>query len=119
MVVASERCIEYVTLSTGCKARRAFLIILGVTARFTVRPGCMTRRTLRGTSNLEKKPTLTSRSAKPYAAKDYPSASAHVWIVCGLATPNLPDLPSTGVSGQLHTRQAHQATRPALVMLRP
>ena len=46
-------------LSTGCKARLAFLTTLGVTARFTARPGCIARRTLRGTSSLEKKPTYT------------------------------------------------------------
>lgn len=57
ILVATERCIEYTALSTGCKARRAFLIGLGVMTRFTARPGCVARRTLRGTSNLEKKPT--------------------------------------------------------------
>ena len=62
MLVATERCMEYIALSIGCRARLAFLIGLGVTARFTARPGCMARRTLRGTSSLEKKPTLTSPS---------------------------------------------------------
>ena len=57
MLVATERCIEYTALSIGCKARRAFLTGMGVMARFTARPGCMARRTLRGTNNLEKKPT--------------------------------------------------------------
>jgi hypothetical protein len=37
-------------------ARRAFLIGFGVIARFTVRTGCVARRTLRGMSNLEKNP---------------------------------------------------------------
>jgi hypothetical protein len=58
-VVATERCIEYTALSIGCNERRALLTALGVTARFTARPGCMARRTVRGTNSLEKKPTLT------------------------------------------------------------
>jgi hypothetical protein len=57
MAVAAERCMEYTALSIGCKARLALFTALGVTARFTARPGCMARRTLRGTNNLEKKPT--------------------------------------------------------------
>jgi hypothetical protein len=60
MVVATERCTEYAALSMGCIARLAFLTTLGVTARFTARPGCTARRTLRGMNNLEKKPTLDS-----------------------------------------------------------
>lgn len=68
MLVATERCTEYIALSTGCRARRAFLIGLGVMARFTARPGCTARRTLRGTSNLEKKPTSTPNGpGSPYA----------------------------------------------------
>jgi hypothetical protein len=46
-------------LSIGCNARLALLTALGVIARFTARPGCMTRRTLRGTNNLEKNPIYT------------------------------------------------------------
>jgi len=57
IAVAAERCMEYTALSIGCNARLALLTALGVTARFTARPGCMARRTLRGISNLEKKPT--------------------------------------------------------------
>src|ERR1039458_8311002 len=38
MVVATERCTECLALSTGCKARRALLTALGVTARFTTLP---------------------------------------------------------------------------------
>ncbi len=64
MVVATERCTEYLALSTGCNARRAFLTALGVTARFTARPGCMARRALRGTSNREKKPMTTIQDSK-------------------------------------------------------
>ena len=60
MAVAAERCIEYMALSTGCRALLAFLTAFGVTARFTARPGCIARRTFRGTNNLEKKPTRTS-----------------------------------------------------------
>ena len=60
MVVATDRWTEYLALSTGCNARRAFLTALGVTARFTARPGCTARRMLRGTSNREKKPTMTT-----------------------------------------------------------
>lgn len=64
MAVAAERSMEYTALSTGCRARLALLTTLGVTARFTARPGCMARRTLRGTSNLEKKPTRNPQSGK-------------------------------------------------------
>ena len=58
MAVAAERSMQYTALSIGCKARLALLTALGVIARFTARPGCMARRTLRGTNNLEKKPIL-------------------------------------------------------------
>src|SRR5579872_599738 len=61
IAVAAERCMEYTALSTGCNARRALLTALGVTARCTARPGCIARRILRGTSNLEKKPMCTPR----------------------------------------------------------
>jgi hypothetical protein len=61
IAVAAERSMEYTALSIGCKARVALLTTLGVTARFTARPGCMARRTLRGTNNLEKKPTRNSQ----------------------------------------------------------
>ena len=61
MLVATERCTEYTALSMGCIARLALLTTLGVTARLTARPGCIARRTLRGTSNLEKKPNPTPR----------------------------------------------------------
>jgi len=64
MAVAAERCTEYMALSTGCRARRALLTAFGVTARFTARPGCMARRTLRGTSNLEKKPILITSARR-------------------------------------------------------
>ncbi len=66
MAVAAERCMEYTALSKGCKARLALLTALGVTARFTVRPGCMARRTLRGINNLEKKPTLHPKRRNGY-----------------------------------------------------
>jgi hypothetical protein len=56
MLVATERSIEYVALSIGCIARRACLTTFGVAARFIVRTGCVARRTLRGMSNLDKKP---------------------------------------------------------------
>jgi|HubBroStandDraft_3_1064219.scaffolds.fasta_scaffold173802_1 hypothetical protein len=59
IAVAAERSMEYTALSIGCNARLALLTALGITARFTARPGCMARRTLRGTSNLEKKPICT------------------------------------------------------------
>ena len=48
-------------LSIGCSARPAFLIDLGVTARFTARPGWAARRALRGISSLEKKPIPASQ----------------------------------------------------------
>jgi hypothetical protein len=60
MLVATERSIEYLALSMGLSARRAFLIAFGVTARLTARPGCMARRTFRGMSNLDRKPMATA-----------------------------------------------------------
>lgn len=83
IAVAADRSMEYTALSIGCNARLAFLTTLGVTARFTARPGCMARRTLRGTSNLEKKPICTpigetalsedySRCARPRLDKTKP-----------------------------------------------
>jgi hypothetical protein len=71
MAVAAERSMEYTALSIGCKARLALLTTLGVTARFTARPGCIARRTLRGTSNLEKKPICTPESEQTAGLKDY------------------------------------------------
>jgi len=71
MAVAAERSMEYTALSIGCKARLALLTALGVTARFTARPGCMARRTLRGTSNLEKKPTRNPKSDEMAVLRDY------------------------------------------------
>ena len=62
---------EYTALSTGCKARLALLTALGVTARFTARPGCMARRTLRGTNNLEKNPTRTPKNDETAMRKSY------------------------------------------------
>jgi hypothetical protein len=59
MAVAAERCTEYIALSIGCRALLAFWTTFGVIARFTARPGCTARRTLRGMNNLEKKPTNT------------------------------------------------------------
>jgi hypothetical protein len=67
MVVATDRCIEYTALSTGCIARLALFTALGVTARLTARPGCIARRTLRGTSNLEKKPISPPSKELPLA----------------------------------------------------
>jgi hypothetical protein len=64
MAVAAERSMEYTALSIGCKARLAFLTALGVTVRFTARPGCIARRTLRGTNNLEKNPTRHPKAMK-------------------------------------------------------
>jgi hypothetical protein len=48
---------SYMALLTGCMARRARLMLLGVTARLTARPGCMARRTLRGMRSRVKKLT--------------------------------------------------------------
>ena len=79
MAVAAERCIEYTALSTGCKALLALLTALGVIARFTARPGCMARRTLRGTSSLEKNPTYTP-SDKTTMPDSTPIVHAHTWI---------------------------------------
>jgi len=76
IVVATERCIEYTALSTGCNARRALLTALGVTARFTARPGCIAWRTLRGTSSLGKKPTLTTLNSEIGPAEGYAVATA-------------------------------------------
>jgi len=75
IAVAAERCMEYTALSTGCNARRALLTALGVTARFAARPGCIARRTLRGTSNLEKKPMYTPYSGE-YSGR---AASIYIW----------------------------------------
>jgi hypothetical protein len=74
--VATERCIEYTALSTGCNARRAFLTAFGVTARFTARPGRIARRTLRGTSSLEKKLTLTTVNSEIGPAEGHARATA-------------------------------------------
>ena len=71
MTVAAERSMEYTALSIGCKARLALLITLGVTARFTARPGCIARRTLRGTNNLDKKPTRNPRKDATAMLKFY------------------------------------------------
>jgi hypothetical protein len=46
----------YIALSSGCIAREALFTTFGVAARFTVRTGCIARRTPRGTSNLDKNP---------------------------------------------------------------
>jgi hypothetical protein len=51
-----ERSTEYWRLSIGCIARRALLMAFGVIARFTARPGCTARRTLRGTRSPVRKP---------------------------------------------------------------
>src|SRR5487761_1128029 len=77
MLVAADRCREYTALSSGCRARLAFLIAFGVTARLTARPGCMARRTLRGTSSREKKPTFPSMTAES-------SLRAHSWLTQGV-----------------------------------
>lgn len=69
--VFSERCIPYTALSTGCRARRAFLIAFGVTARFALRTGCMARRTERGTNKREKKPTPRSVDDPAAQVKDH------------------------------------------------
>lgn len=65
--VAIERSTEYFVLSIGCIARRAFFTAFGVTARFTARPGCMARRTLRGTKSRVKKP-ITNHPTKAFLA---------------------------------------------------
>ena len=54
--VAIDRSMEYLALSIGCIARRAFLIGFGVMALFTARPGCMARRMPRGISSRLKNP---------------------------------------------------------------
>jgi hypothetical protein len=80
MAVAAERWTEYTALSTGCRARRAFLTAFGVTARFTARPGCAARRTLRGISNLEKKPTPTTPPwPMPHPLEDYGAVDPACW----------------------------------------
>src|SRR5260370_42653288 len=68
MLVAADRCREYTALSTGGRARLAFFITFGVTARLTARPGCTARRTLRGTSSREKKPTFASMTRLAFVA---------------------------------------------------
>jgi hypothetical protein len=54
--VLSERVTPYEALLTGCITRRARLTLLGVTARFTARPGWTARRTLRGTNKRVRNP---------------------------------------------------------------
>jgi hypothetical protein len=91
ITVAAERCAGYTALSAGCSARRAFLTTLGVTTRFTARPGCTARRTLRGTSSLEKKPT----SATILAAAS---------CVCGVSPylgPGTGAIPALGHTGKM------------------
>jgi hypothetical protein len=96
MAVAAERCMEYTALSKGCSARLALLTTLGVTARFTARPGCMARRTLRGTNNLEKKPTW-----HPKRRNEYVNTTP-----AGVSKPVLP--------GELSLRSANYGRPPAL-----
>jgi hypothetical protein len=112
MAVAGERCMEYTALSTGCNARRALLTALGVTARFTARPGCMARRTLRGTSNLEKKPIVTPqrRNAllKSTPAGQHPHAHGQP------KQPGKPIYPQAGT-----TSQGRQPPTPAATLGRP
>lgn len=54
--VFSDRSRLYAALLIGRIARRARLTDFGVTARLTARPGCIARRTPRGTNMREKKP---------------------------------------------------------------
>jgi hypothetical protein len=76
MDVAIERSTPYFMLSIGDSALRARFTAFGVTARFTPRPGCIARRTPRGTSNLEKKPTLFTPEDPLAHQKVRPAGSA-------------------------------------------
>ena len=70
----------YFALETGCIARLARLIGLGVTARRTVRTGCVARRTDRGTRRLVRNPTLSPsflpRGSEHEGAAELAQASA-------------------------------------------
>jgi hypothetical protein len=57
--VFNDRVTAYAALSSGCRARLAFLTTFGVTARFTARAGCIARRIPRGTNNRDRNPTGT------------------------------------------------------------
>jgi hypothetical protein len=95
MAVAAERCIEYTALSTGCRALLAFLTAFGVTARFTARPGCTARRTLRGTNNLEKKPTRPPDFKTGFPLAHYACRKLGAAEVCRLlsyAPDSVPDI---------------------------
>lgn len=64
-------------LSTGCIARRICLIGFGVTARLTARPGCIARRTPRGTNKRERKPTNgDGRPVSRFFARSSPGVGA-------------------------------------------
>ncbi len=52
-------------LLIGCIARRTRLTDFGVTARLTARPGCIARRTARGTNMREKNPMAGVFVANP------------------------------------------------------
>jgi hypothetical protein len=55
--VFSDRVTPYVALLIGCRDRLALLMLLGVKARLTARPGWTARRTPRGMNILDKSPT--------------------------------------------------------------
>lgn len=117
MAVAAERCMEYTALSKGCRARLARLTALGVTARFTARPGCIARRTLRGTNNLEKKPTRHPKRRNGYP-KHY-SCWVPAPLLAGRLSPRSANFAQTVSDSVAHPSPRRSAARvdPSLAAL--
>ena len=65
-------------LSTGCSARLAFFTTFGVAARFTVRTGCIARRTPRGTSNRDRNPRSPPTFCSTPQEDAYPDLNVHI-----------------------------------------
>lgn len=76
-------------LSTGCSACLAFLTTFGVAARFTVRTGCIARRTPRGTSSRDRNPMSPPSFSSTPREDAHPDLNVHSPIGAGLAHPHL------------------------------
>jgi hypothetical protein len=68
--VFNDRVTAYAALSSGCTARLAFLMALGVTARLTPRTGCMALRIPRGTNKRDQNPTGFSSFGPTWTVTD-------------------------------------------------
>jgi hypothetical protein len=102
-----ERSTEYFALSIGCRARRTFLTAFGVTARFTARPGCMARRTPRGTRSRVKKPMTNPPARNAFALILRPELARQQCLQRTAAnTPRLAVTlgPLLGLSNDLHAQ---------------